>query len=205
MPEDTRGRAAPTNQTVAGDDWYGRTFAGERHERVLFADIDATEASLTGVVFTECTFRRVQFNCSVHRDGAFINCTFANCSFFETKFTECKLMGSVFDRCTFDLMHVVGGNWAHVGMARADLRKARFHDVRLREADLTGTRCQGGELRDCDLGGAWLSGAVLSECDVRGSDLTGIEPDTVELRGAIITVEQAVTIAEAMGLDVRAS
>ena len=46
-----------------------------------------------------------------------MNCTFVNCSFFETSFAECKLLGSTFDRCTFDLMRVNGGNWAHAGLA----------------------------------------------------------------------------------------
>jgi len=60
-------------------------------------------------------------------------------------------------------------------------------------------------LRDCDLSGAWLSGAVLTECDLRGSDLGGMEPESMAMRGAIITYEQAIVFAMAMGLDVRAS
>lgn len=198
-----RRHAAAIHRTVAGADWEGRTLTDEKHEHVLFTDMDLTEATLQGMVFNECTFRRVQFNCSVHRDGAFVNCTFANCSFFETSFTECKLLGSTFDRCTFDLMRVSGGNWAHVGMAGAVLSKASFEGVRLREADLTGAQCIGGVLRECDLTAAWLTGAVLNECDLRGSELAGIEPESVSLRGTIVNVEQAVMIVEALGLEVR--
>ena len=88
MAERKPGHQSPkTVSTVAGEDWYGKVLSGETHERVLFQDIDLTEASLSGMVFSECTFRRVQFNCSTHQDGAFVNCTFANCSFFETKVT----------------------------------------------------------------------------------------------------------------------
>jgi len=137
-----RGHAPPaTASTLANEDWYAKTVVGDTFTRVLFTDLELTEATLQGVVFTECTFRRAQFNCSTHRDTAFVNCTFANCSFFETTFTDCKLMGSTFDRSTFDLMRASGGNWSHVGLARADLRKASFDAVRLREADLTGARC----------------------------------------------------------------
>ena len=75
--------------------------------------------------------------------------------------------------------------------------------MRLREADLTGVRAVGGTLRDCDLAGAWLHRADLTGCDLRGSDLTGIDPATVTLDRAIITLPQAVTIVEAMGLDLR--
>lgn len=196
---------AKTVNTVENADWYARELSGETHDRVLFTDLDLTEAKLQGMTFNECVFRRAQFNCSVHRDGAFVNCTFTNCSFFETSFTECKLLGSTFDRCTFDLMRVTGGNWSHAGLAGADFRKVSMEGVRLREADLTGARCQGAVLRECDLTSAWLTGAVLTECDLRGSELAGIEPESVSLRGAIITVEQAVVIVEALGLEVRGS
>lgn len=184
-------------------DWCGRELEGETHERVHFVDLDATEAITRGMVFTECTFKRVQFNCSSHHDGAFVNCTFQNCSFFEAKFVECKLLGSKFDRCTFDLMRVSGGNWSHVSLATADLRKAHFETVKMREVDLAGARCQGAVFRDCDLTSAWLSGAVMTTCDLRGSELAGIDLAHVELRGAIISLDQAVVYAEAMGLDVR--
>jgi fluoroquinolone resistance protein len=63
-------------------------------------------------VFTECVFRGVRFNASVHRDAAFLNCTFAGCKLFDTRFVDCKLQGSMFDRCSHDLMSVTGINWS---------------------------------------------------------------------------------------------
>ena len=45
--------------------------------------------------------------------------------------------------------------------------------------------------------------ADLTGCDLRGSELAGIDPTTVTLDRAIITLPQAVTIVEAMGLDLR--
>ena len=189
----------------AAMDWYGKEMEGETFERVQFADLDATESITRGMVYTECTFKRVQFNCSKHQDGAFVNCTFQNCSFFDASFVECKLLGAKFDRCTFDLLRVSGGNWSHVLLATADLRTAHFETVKMREVDLAGARCQGAVFRDCDLTSAWLSGAVMTTCDLRGSELAGIELEHVELRGAIITVDQAVVFAEAMGLDVRSA
>ena len=77
-------------------------------------------------------------------------------------------------------------------------------EKRMREADLTGAQCQESSLRDVDLAGALLHRANFSGCDLRGSDVTSIDPERTELRGAIVTIEQAVVIAEALGLDVRA-
>ena len=205
MADRKHGAPAPaTTTTVAGEDWDGRDISGQTHTRVAFVDLNLTEVRDHGAVFTECTFKRALFNCSAHDDAAFVNCTFTGCTFFDTRFTECKLVGCMFDRCSYDLMRVAGGNWSHVGLPGADLRRASFTGVRMREADLTGARCQGSTLRDLDLSGAWLQGADLTRCDLRGSDLSALEPEQVQLRGAIITFDQALVIATALGLDVRA-
>ena len=205
-PRKREASAATTHEAAAttGIDWYARDLSGEEHVGKTFTDLDLTEASGTGVVFTECTFRRARFNVARFVDCAFVNCTFAHCNFFEARFTECKLVGSTFERCTYDLMDVAGGNWSHVAMANADLGRATLRGVRMREADLTGVRCEDGVLRDVDLAGASLRGARLSRCDLRGSDLGALDPADAQLAGAIITYEQAIAIAVAMGLDVRA-
>ena len=128
---DRRGGAhsPPTEATVKGADWDGHDVSGQIHTRVAFVDPDLTEVRNTGAIFTECTFRRARFNCSVHIDAAFVNCAFLGCSFFDTTFTGCKFVGSSFDRCTYELMTVDGGNWSFVGLPGADLRKASFNDL----------------------------------------------------------------------------
>lgn len=203
MP-DRRGGSSTTDTTVDGADWEGRDLSGEQHARVAFLDVDLTDATDTGAAFTECTFRGARFNGSTHTDAAFLNCTFVGCSFFGARFTDCKLVGSTFERCTFDRLTVAGGNWSHVALPGADLRTASFRGTRLREADLTGARCQGASLRDLDLAGATLHGATLSGCDLRGSDVGALDPLRVVLKGTVVTYEQALALAAALGLDVRA-
>lgn len=204
MAEPRDGSRPPgTTTSVMSEDWYGRTLTREHHVRVAFVDVDMTELVDDGSTFEECTFAGVRLNASVHTDAAFTSCTFTRCVFFDARFVRCKMVGSTFDRCTFDALVVEGGNWGFVSLARADLRSARFTGTRLREADLTGARCHGGTLRDGDLSGAALRGADLSGCDLRGSDLGGIDPLTVDLRRTLVTIDQAVLIAEALGVDVR--
>lgn len=204
MAERRYGEAAPkTEITIAGADWYGRRIERERHANTLFADLDLTEAQSEGAVFDACTFRRARFNASSHQASAFVNCTFLSCKFFDSRFTQCKFVGSMFDGCEFDQMQVSGGDWSFVGLPGAVLDRAFFKDVRLREADLTGASCKAGSLRDVDLSGSWLHGVDFSACDLRGSDLSAIEPENVRLKEAIITIDQTIVIAEALGLDVR--
>jgi uncharacterized protein YjbI with pentapeptide repeats len=204
MADRKYGAPAPaTHTTLAGEDWYGRALQRERHDNVLFVDLDLTDASTSGCVFNECTFRRARFNASRHMASAFTNCTFVACNFFDSRFDECKLVGSMFDGCEHHHMQVVDGDWAFVGLPGADLRRASFTGTRLREADLTGARCQGATLRGLDLSGAWLHGADFTGCDLRGSDLSALEPAHAMLKNAIITIDQTIVIAEALGLEVR--
>ena len=188
---------------VTTRDWDAGAGALPRHDAVEFSGLDLCETDLQGVEFSGCTFRDARFNCSQQTDVAYLYCTFVNCSFFDATFTRCKMVGSHFERCTFDIMTVDGGDWSFTGLARADLGSATLTGVRMREADLTGARCQNGTLRDADLSGATLTGADFTGCDLRGSDLSAFEPAAVELRNAVITVPQAITLAMALGLQIR--
>ncbi|MGW4941739.1 pentapeptide repeat-containing protein [Actinoplanes sp. NPDC004185] len=204
MAERRNGTAAPgTHSVVRTEEWDEGAGAEKRHERVAFVDLDLCETTLQAVEFQECTFRDVRFNCSAQTDVAFVNCTFVNCSFFDATFTRCKLVGSMFDRCTYDIMTVEDGDWSFVGLPRAALGTATFTGVRMREADLTGARCQGATFRGVDLSGASLRGADFTRADLRGTDLSALDPAITEIRHAIITADQAVVVAMALGLDVR--
>ena len=204
MAERKYGEAAPeTVSTISDADWYGKDISGENHANVLFTNLDLTDAQNAGAVFNGCTFRRTRFNSSSHKDSAFVNCTFVACKFYDASFRDCKFLGSMFDRCSYDLLKVHGGDWSFAGLPGADLRTASFEGARLREADLTGARCEGSTLRDLDLSGAWLHGANFTRCDLRGSDLSALEPENVTLTGAIITIDQTLAIARNLGLDVR--
>jgi fluoroquinolone resistance protein len=195
--------APPTHTEVRHQDWEGHDLSEREDTAVAFIDVDLTDASSRGALFSECTFRECRFSSSTHVDSAFVNCTFTGCRFFDATFTDCKLVGSMFDRCSFELLRCEGGDCSFVGMPGADLRRASFRDVRMREADLTGARCDGARLHRVDLSAASLHGAKLSDADLRGSDLSSLDPTAVTLDGAIVDPDQAIVIATALGLDVQ--
>ncbi|MFI1397593.1 pentapeptide repeat-containing protein [Streptomyces sp. NPDC020681] len=187
---------------VRDEDWYGRDLSGQKFARYTFYDTDWTECVDDGGVFDECTFSGVKFNASRHTSAAFTNCTFKRCTFFDTRFEQCKAVGSLFQQCTFNLFEVTGGDWSFVGLPGADLRKAVFDGVRMREADLTAARLDGATVTGVDLSGAMLRGANFSRADLRGSDLSALHPLTSEIAGAKIDLEQAAVIAAALGFEV---
>jgi len=203
MAERRGGAPVPECDTrIIGEDWYGRDLSGQTFERTLFVDLDLTEATSSGAVFTECTFRGAKFNASRHEETAFLNCTFAACNFFDARFVGAKLTGSMFDGCEFPLLKVEGGDWSFVGLPGAALERTEFIGVRMREVDLTHARCAEATLSHCDLSASWFHGADFSQATLTGSDLTGLDPAEAQLRGAFIDEHQAVQLAEAMGLRV---
>ncbi len=157
---DRRGGAAPppTETEIRNACWEGEDLTGQEHTAVAFVDVDFTDAITHGTTFTGCTFRDCRFNGSKHTDSAFLSCTFTRCRFFDVTFTGCKLVGTLFDRCTFELFDVRGGDWSFVGLPGADLQRAIFRDLRMRDADLTGARLEDASLRGLDLGAPGSTG-----------------------------------------------
>ncbi|MFI6226470.1 pentapeptide repeat-containing protein [Micromonospora echinospora] len=197
MPELTE------DATYRHDDWYGEEIVDRHFVRCSFQEIDLTEATTRGAVFTECSFGGVRFNASRHVDSAFTRCVFTRCVLFEAEFTGCKLVGSTFTDCELRPLRVEGGDWSFVALPKADLRGVRLTGVRMREVDLTGADLTGGVLTNADLSGGHFAGARLTRCDLRGSDLSALDPTVVQRAGAIIGPDQALVLARTMGFEIR--
>jgi uncharacterized protein YjbI with pentapeptide repeats len=195
--------AAPTESRIDRADWFEADLSGVTHERVLFQDLDATDSHGTGARFVDCTFRGAEFDRCELESASFENCTFVRCSLAATRFVGCKLVGSTFDAAVAERMTVEGGDWSFVALPLADLRRARFSDVRMREADFSGAKLGQAALTNCDLAGASWSRADLTKCDLRGSDIGDLDPGNVQMYRAIIDWPQAVLIVRSLGLDVR--
>jgi uncharacterized protein YjbI with pentapeptide repeats len=187
---------------VRDEDWGCEDLSGRSWSRHSFLDVDMSETTGRGAVFDGCSFVGVRFNVARHVDSAFTNCVFRGCTFFDTRFDDCKFVGSLFQESTFALLQVHGGDWSFTGLPGADLRKAVFDRVRMREADLTGARLDGASVTSTDLSGAMLRNARFTRADLRGSDLSALDPLHAELSGAIIDPDQAVVVATALGMTV---
>lgn len=185
------------------EDWYGEHLTDRDYARCVFSQVDLTESTSQGCVFTECTFDNVSLNSSRHTDSAFLRCTFTNCNLFEAEFLGCKMVGSSFRRSTMRPMRIIGGDWSFAGLAGLDLRGITVRDVRMREVDLTSAKCDNAVFAGIDLSGAQLHSASFTKSDLRGSDLSALHPTTTAVAGAIITPAQAVVIAGVLGLEIR--
>ena len=190
------------SETFSGNDWYAEELDRKDYVDCEFFDIDLTEATVRGCTFTSCHFANVRFNASKHLASAYVGCSFVECNFFDATFTGCKLTGSSFRDCALRPMRVSGGDWSFVVLAGADLIGDRFEEVRMRETDLGHAKCAKSRFTDVDLVGAILEGADFAKADLRGSDLPEFDPPTVGLCGAIVLPEQAMFIAQLLGVQI---
>ncbi|MET7394253.1 pentapeptide repeat-containing protein [Dactylosporangium sp. NPDC005572] len=60
-----------------------------------------------------------------------------------------------------------------------------------------------GVLTSVDFANATLANTDFRRADLRGSVLTAFDPRVVDLGDAIITADQAVDLAESLGLSIR--
>ena len=96
-------------QIYRSEDWYGEEIADRQYVACEFHDVDLTEATSSGAVFTECVFGNVRLNSSTHTDSAFVRCSFSRCSLFDAEFTGCKLVGSTLRRPLFGRCALLAG------------------------------------------------------------------------------------------------
>jgi len=187
---------------LRGLDWYGEDLSGREHTGDAFWDGDLSEVTGTASTFTDCTFGGVRFNAARLTGSAFRSCTFTRCSFFAAELEECSFVGSRFTDCTLRPLTVRGGDWSFVSLVGQDLRGTTFDGVRLREVDLTRADLSTAAVTGADLSGAELTDSTWTGADLRGSDLSAFDVREVALAGVLIRAEQAVTLAQALGLRI---
>ena len=112
----------------------GRDLSGASYERVELVEVDLTEVTATGGSWVDCTFRDCRLTGAALLRTALTGCTFSGCDLSGVTATDCKLVGSRFDRCRYDLLRVEGGDWSFTGLPGAGLATGAVH----RRADARG-------------------------------------------------------------------
>ena len=134
--------------------------------------------------------------------------------FVDLDLTETESRGSVFTECVFRRAKFNCSVHNEAAFVNCTFRSCDFFETQFIECKLVGSNfegcsfdlmyVEGGNWSHVGLAGADLHRAELADRNLRGSDLSSVEPRAMDLRGAIITIDQALVIAHAPGLDVRA-
>lgn len=184
---------------------------GYRNDDCLFCnqDIHVHEVQKE---FYECRFQ------NVHIDGMMHACLFADVIFDHCDLSNCDLSECVFRRCEFHNCRMTG----------VDLSICTFQDVLLQEsqcmyANLNGTNWKNSEwmntllqeaslhdlkwnaliIHECDFSGCEIMHTSLNELDLRTSLIEGIAVDPNDLKGCIVNVQQALSLAQLLGIVIK--
>jgi uncharacterized protein YjbI with pentapeptide repeats len=149
-----------------------------QHAKPRFVDCRFESCDLSGVVWDQARFRRVEF---------------IGCRLTGAQLLSAELEDVLFKDCTL----------GHAVFSLARFKAARFDSCILAQASFESADCSGLVFAGCDLAQADLRQAKLNAADLRGSRLGGVQVGALELKGAIIDSSQAVQIASLIGLVVR--
>jgi uncharacterized protein YjbI with pentapeptide repeats len=165
----------PSFETI----WFRRVvFGPSQHTKPRFSDCRLEACDLSGVVWDQARFRRVEFlGCRL------IGAQLLSAEIEDVVFRDCNLGNSVFSLAHF--------------------KAVRFETCALTQSSFESADCSRVVFADCDLTQADLRQAKLNGADLRGSRLGGLQVGAPELKGAIVDSAQAIQIASLIGLIVR--
>lgn len=170
---------------------------------------DAGETTFDTVLFRSCTFDGVDFSGCTFRDVRFRGCRFVRCIMDRAWLNRVD-----FQDCSAPGLSLVQARLASVALSSCDLsyanvsetsidqlfaRDTRFVEAALQRARLKRVVFDGCDLTRIDVFGTPLSGTDVSTCAFAAPVLSA---DYRELRGAKVSAEQAVTLAELLGVIV---
>ena len=115
----------------------------------------------------------------------------------------CRLIGLQATNGRIEDMLIKGCNAVHAQFWSTVFKRVRFESCNLSETNFQSADLAGAIFDKCDLRGAKMADAKLVGADLRSSQLDGARLGIKELQGAIVSIEQAVSIARTLGVDVR--
>ncbi|MBN2086660.1 MAG: pentapeptide repeat-containing protein [Anaerolineales bacterium] len=178
---------------LSGCRWTGQSAARPVFETMVFrkavlgpsrlakprlADCHLENSDLSGIVWEQARFRRVEF----------LECRIIGAQLLESDYEDVLFRNCILERAV---------------ISSAKFRAARFSKCKLREASFEYTDLSGVVFEDCDLTRADLRRAKLAGADLRGSQLDGVQAGPEEFSGAIVDSTQALQIAGLLGVVIR--
>lgn len=170
---------------------------------------DAREATFETVVFRSCVFDGVDFSGCTLRDVRFSGCRFVRCTMDRAwldhvDFRDCSAPGLSLMKARLASVALLESDLSYANLSETKIDRLRVRGGRLVEAALQRSRLRSIELEGCDLTrldvfGTSLSGVDVSTCTFAAPVLSA---NRSELRGLTVSPEQAISLAELLGVTV---
>ena len=183
------------------------------YTELLIADYELGAQVAEFVTFEKTSFKqmimqRVELRGLQLADVRFEACDLADSSWERLSVSRVELLGcrligfQATDGRVEDLL-IKGCNAVHAQFWSTVFKRVRFENCNLSEANFQSADLTGVVFDKCDLRGAKLADAKLIGADLRSSNIDGARVGIKELQGAIVSMEQAVSLARSLGVDVR--
>jgi uncharacterized protein YjbI with pentapeptide repeats len=187
-------------------------------EQMTYADLLLADYELSDQVAEFVTFETTSFKQMVMQranlrglrlsDVRFEACDLADSSWellsaSRVELLGCRLIGLQATNGRIEDLLIKGCNAVHAQFWSTVFKRVRFESCNLSKTNFQSADLTGAIFDKCDLRGAKMADAKLVGADLRSSQLDGARLGIKELQGAIVSMEQAVSIARVLGVDVR--
>ena len=162
-------------------------------EKTFFKQMVMQRANLRGLRLADVRFEACDLADS----------SWENLSASRVELLGCRLIGLQATGGRIEDMLIKGCNAVHAQFWSTVFKRVRFESCNLSETNFQSADLTGVIFEKCDLRGAKMADAKLVGADLRSSQLDGARLGIKELQGAIVSIDQAVSIARVLGVDVR--
>lgn len=200
--------------------------SGAELEGVQFRGCEFPQTSLRGANLRDAQFidcklytddQPADFRYAELRDVSFEGCDLTTARFeranaYGLKLNRCQAQGADFTSVDFGMAmsrnHTVidfeckGSNLAYADFSGTYLPGASFRDTRLVHAVFQQCDLSNATLVDCELDNIEAQHLSLAGADLRGSRFNNVDPRRIDLTDAKIDADQALTLLQAMGIEV---
>ncbi|MFS0690716.1 pentapeptide repeat-containing protein [Sporosarcina sp. 179-K 8C2 HS] len=182
-------------------------------EQARFEGGVMTGADEERLVFDNCVFKDMSFANSDWRGVEFVDVLFQTCDF-----SNVQMENVMFHRCEIVNSKLTGADLAnsnvgHLLVKDSDARYANFNFSEMKEVEFTDCNLMDSDFYECKFNQVRfekckLDNANFSETDLDGVDLSSstyehIEVTIPKIAGCIVSIEQALGFARALGLTVK--
>lgn len=181
-------------------------------EQARFEGGEMPSADGERLVFDNCVFKDMSFANSDWRGVEFVDVLFHTCDFsnvqMENAMLRCEIINSKLTGAD-----MANTNLGHLLMKESDIRYANFNFSEMKEVEYAGSNLEDSDFYECQFNQVRfekckLDNANFSETDLDGVDLSDSTYDRIEvtvpkIAGCIVSTEQALGFARALGLTVK--
>ncbi|MBP1046923.1 pentapeptide repeat-containing protein [Enterococcus sp. BWM-S5] len=137
------------------------------------------------VVFENCDFSNSEWIGAGFHQVEFRQCKLTGCNFAEAYLKDCLFSGCILDYASFSM---------------STMKVVDFEESSLRQAEFSELDWQHLRLKDCQLTQSQWFNTRLKDLDFSENQFDTIALSPESIRGMIVNAEQALTIAETLGI-----